>query len=48
MISDYDDAERVKTALARGADGFLTKPIDLPKLKQDIKAVLTDTTGGNG
>ena len=39
MISDYDDAGRVKTALARGADGFLTKPVDFPKLKQDIMAV---------
>jgi CheY-like chemotaxis protein len=48
MISDYGDAERVKTALARGADGFLTKPVDFPKLKQDIMAVMTDTTGGNG
>jgi DNA-binding NtrC family response regulator len=48
MISDYGDAERVKTALARGADGFLTKPIDFPKLKQDIMAVMTDATGDNG
>jgi DNA-binding NtrC family response regulator len=42
MISDYGDAERVKTALARGADRFLTKPVDFAKLKQDIKAVMTD------
>ena len=42
MISDYGDTERVKTALARGADGFLTKPVDFPKLKQDIMAVMTD------
>jgi DNA-binding NtrC family response regulator len=48
MISDYGDAERVKTALARGADGFLTRPIDFPKLKQDIMAVMTDATGGDG
>jgi DNA-binding NtrC family response regulator len=48
VISDYGDAERVKTALARGADGFLTKPVDFPKLKQDIMAVMTDTTGENG
>jgi DNA-binding NtrC family response regulator len=46
MISTYgDDAA---TALARGADGFLTKPVDFPKLKQDIMAVMTDATGGNG
>ena len=46
MISTYgDDAA---TALARGADGFVTKPIDFPKLKQDIMAVMTDATGRNG
>jgi hypothetical protein len=27
---------------------FLTKPVDFPKLKQDIMAVMTDATGGNG
>jgi DNA-binding NtrC family response regulator len=48
MISDYGDAERVKTALARGADEFLTKPVDFPKLRQDIIAVMTYATGGNG
>jgi DNA-binding NtrC family response regulator len=45
MISTYGDAA---AALARGADGFLTKPVDFLKLKQDIMAVMTDTTGGNG
>jgi DNA-binding NtrC family response regulator len=45
MISDYGDAERVKTAVARGADGFLTKTADFPKLKQDIMALLTDARG---
>ena len=45
MISTYGDAA---TALARGADRFLTKPVDFPKLKQDIMAVMTDATGGNG
>jgi DNA-binding NtrC family response regulator len=48
LISDYGDAERTKTALARGADGFLTKPVDFLKLKQDIMAVMTDATEGNG
>jgi DNA-binding NtrC family response regulator len=48
MISDYGDAERVKTALARGADGFLAKPVDFPKLKQDITVVMAEATGGNG
>ncbi len=48
MISAYGDADTVATALARGADGFLTKPVDFPKLKQDIMAVMADATGGNG
>ena len=36
MISAYGDADTVATALGRGADEFLTKPVDFPKLKQDI------------
>src|SRR6478735_8883944 len=48
MISAYGDAGTVATALARGADEFLTKPVDFPKLKQEIMAVMTDATGGNG
>jgi DNA-binding NtrC family response regulator len=48
MISAYGDADRVATALARGANEFLTKPVDFPKLKQDIMAVMTDAMGGNG
>ena len=47
MISAYGDADTVATALARGADGFLTKPVAFPKLKQDIMAVMTDATGGD-
>ena len=42
MISTYGDAA---TALARGADGFLIKPVDFPKLKQDIMAVMADAMG---
>jgi DNA-binding NtrC family response regulator len=48
MISAYGDAERVKTALARGASKFITKPVDFPILRRDIMAVMTDATGGNG
>jgi DNA-binding NtrC family response regulator len=44
MISAYGDTDTAATALARGAE-FLTKPVDLPKLKQDIIAVMTDATG---
>jgi DNA-binding NtrC family response regulator len=48
MISAYGDADTVATALARGAGEFLTKPVEFPKLKQDIMAVMTDATGGDG
>jgi DNA-binding NtrC family response regulator len=48
MISAYGDADTVATALARGADEFLTKPVEFPKLKQDITAMMADATGGNG
>jgi DNA-binding NtrC family response regulator len=47
MISAYGDPDTVATALARGAGGFLTKPVDFAKLKQDIIAVMADATGGN-
>src|SRR4029077_16895061 len=47
MISAYGDQDTIATALARGADRFLPKPVDFPKLKQDIMAVMTDATGGN-
>jgi DNA-binding NtrC family response regulator len=39
MISAYGDADTVSTARERGADEFLTKPVDFPKLRQDIMAV---------
>ncbi len=39
VISAYDDADRVSTARERGADQFLTKPVDFPKLRRDIMAV---------
>lgn len=42
------DADTVTTVLARGADEFFTKPVDFPKLKQAIVAVMADATGGNG
>jgi DNA-binding NtrC family response regulator len=47
MISAYGDADTVATAQARGADEFLTKPVDFPKLEQDIMAVMADATGGD-
>jgi len=48
LISADGDADTASTALARGADEFLTKPVDFPKLKQDIMAVRAEATGGNG
>jgi response regulator of citrate/malate metabolism len=48
VTSAYGDADTVSTARQRGADEFLTKPVDFPKLKQDILAVMTGATGGNG
>lgn len=48
MISAYGDAATVTTALARGADEFSTKPVDFPRLKQAIMAVMADATRGNG
>jgi DNA-binding NtrC family response regulator len=44
MISAYGDADTVKTAQKRGADKFLTKPVDFPKLRRDIVKVKADTT----
>jgi DNA-binding NtrC family response regulator len=48
VISVYSDAATVSTARERGADEFLTKPVDFAKLRQNIKAVMTDATGGSG
>ena len=39
MISAYGDQDTIATALARGADKFLTKPVDFPQLKRDITAI---------
>jgi DNA-binding NtrC family response regulator len=46
MISAYGDAERVKMAPERGASKFITKPVDFPRLKQDVSRVIADTVGG--
>lgn len=45
MISAYGDAERVRTALDRGASKFITKPVDFPQLKQAVSAVIADARG---
>lgn len=46
MISAYGDADTVATALQRGANKFLTKPVDFPQLKQDVSAVIAEAGGG--
>jgi DNA-binding NtrC family response regulator len=46
MISAYGDAERVKAALERGASEFITKPVNFPRLKQEVSRVIADTVGG--
>ena len=45
MISAYGDAERVQTALERGASKFVTKPVDFPLLKKDVSRVVADARG---
>ena len=41
MISAYGDKSTVATALERGADKFLTKPVDFSELKQDVTQAIT-------
>jgi CheY-like chemotaxis protein len=43
MITAYGDAETRKTALDRGAQGLLTKPIDFGQLRQVIETRLGQT-----
>ena len=45
MVSAYGDTETVSTALSRGANKFLTKPVDFPTLKQDVAAAVTSARG---
>lgn len=40
MITAYGDAETRRTALDRGAEGLLTKPIDFSQLRAAIEARL--------
>jgi CheY-like chemotaxis protein len=46
MISAYGDQDTISTALERGANKFLTKPVDFPQLKQDVSAVIAGAGGG--
>jgi CheY-like chemotaxis protein len=40
MISAYGDQDTIATCVEHGANGFLTKPVDFPRLKRDITAVI--------
>ena len=42
VISAYGDADTVSTGRKRGADEFLTKPVDFAKLRRDIMTVRAD------
>jgi CheY-like chemotaxis protein len=44
MITAYGDAETRRTALDRGAEGLLTKPIDFAQLRQVIETRLGPAT----
>lgn len=44
MITAYGDAETCRTALDRGAEGLLTKPIDFVQLRQVIETRLGPAT----
>ena len=46
MISAYGDKDTVALALGRGADKFLSKPVDFPQLKLDVSAVIAEGKGG--
>ena len=45
MISAYGDGPTVQTAMARGADEFVTKPVDFPRLRQAVSAVVALARG---
>jgi DNA-binding NtrC family response regulator len=45
MISAYGDATTIATAMERGANEFLTKPVDFPKLKEEIRSVVEQPSG---
>jgi DNA-binding NtrC family response regulator len=47
VISAYGDPDTVSTARERGADEFVTKPVDFAKLRRDIMAVKASTMRRN-
>jgi len=47
VISAYGDPDTARAARERGADEFLTKPVDFANLRRDIMAVQADATRRN-
>jgi DNA-binding NtrC family response regulator len=47
VISAYGDADAVTAALDRGADEYLTKPVDFQRLRRGIMAVQADVMRRN-
>ena len=45
MISAYGDPDTVAIAISRGANKFLTKPVDFLTLKQDVAAAVISARG---
>ena len=45
MISAYGDKETVATALARGANRFIIRPVDFSRLKQDVSKAVAEARG---
>jgi DNA-binding NtrC family response regulator len=45
MISAYGDKDTVATALERGADKFMAKPVDFSQLKEDVSSAIADARG---
>ncbi len=39
MITAYDDKSTYNEAMARGANDYITKPIDFPALKEKMEAI---------
>lgn len=48
MISAEATHERVKDAILKGAVGFVVKPINAGRVLDDIEAVISGRTTGNG
>ena len=46
MIPAYGDNGTIDLALARGAQKFLTKPVDFQQLKQNVMQVIAEAGGG--